>query len=81
MEIDVWIYDFNMDSVIDTETKKIIFTCDEILNKEDIIPEVIKLHNGGYSLEEIDEFLLDNQWCTQDEREHIVESIFKNVFS
>lgn len=54
-------------------------TCDLIFYIDDLdintIEDIIEIHNAGQGAEAIDEYLLNNEKCTQDEREFIIESI------
>ncbi len=45
-------------------------------NESNTIDDVVNMYNDGKSLEEIDEFLLDDGRCTQEDREIITEGIY-----
>jgi hypothetical protein len=44
---------------------------------EETIQTVVQMFNSGSTLMEIDEFLLNDETCSQDVREEIVEGLYK----
>lgn len=59
------------------EDNEIVMYVDDI--NPDVILEVVKMHNQGKDTREIDEYLLNEELCTQDEREFIMENIVNYI--
>ena len=70
-----WVHDVDNARVIDEHDKNCVFYTDKLICDASIIDEVVRLHNID-SDGEIDDFLLNDERCTQDDREVIVEGIF-----
>jgi hypothetical protein len=78
---DIWVHDFDNCRVV-TEDDEPVFYTEELTCDIEIISHVVLLHNqNDHNSQEIgsggiiDEYLL-NAICTQDDRKHIVESIY-----
>jgi hypothetical protein len=67
------------DNVIDETTQKVIFTVTTPFGviQDEVIDNVVNLWNKTHSIEELDDYLLDESNCTQEDREIIVESLFE----
>lgn len=68
------IYFDGYDEVRDYDTHKVIFSTVNI--NPDVIDEVVCIWNKTKCLKELDDYLLDEEKCTSDERELIIESIY-----
>lgn len=73
------VYMDGFDQVIDEVTQKVVFkTKTEFADCNcAVIDNVVNIWNSTKSVDEVDEYLLDEEKCTQEEREHIVESLFE----
>ena len=69
------IYMDGYDEVRNIETQEVIFSTKTHINSH-VIDEVINIWNQSNDLVLIDEYLLDEELCNQEERELIFESIF-----
>ena len=56
-----------------TEEGEVVMYADD-LNRE-VLAKIVEMHNAGKDSAEIDAYLLDEEKCTQDEREFIMENI------
>lgn len=82
------VYMDGYDEVRDQETQEVVFST--LLNKElakhigrhamveSVVDNVVNIWNSG-NIEDLDEYLLYEGDCTQDEREVIVESIYAYI--
>jgi hypothetical protein len=73
------VYMDGFDQVIDEATQKVVFkTKTEFADCNcTVIDNVVNIWNKTKSFDKVDEYLLDEEKCTQEEREHIVESLFE----
>lgn len=62
--------------VVDVLSNSTVFKLDEI-ESASVIYNVVRLHNEGKNLMDIDDYLLNEEKCTQDEREDILEQIYE----
>ena len=76
MQNNKWNFVGVISQVHDLDAKRLVFETHEIQDKT-VVRHVVEMHNEGKSLREIDTYLLDEGKCTQEEREFIVEEIFK----
>ena len=75
-----WIFMDGYDDVRTVETHELVFKTNEIASEE-VIENVVRMHNDTKTWCEIDEYLLDECLCTSEEREIILESAYKNYYS
>lgn len=85
MKAQDWIYMDGYDEVRTAETFELVFetkelTCNEPNNFSSVVDNVVSYHNSGKTLREIDDYLLDEELCTQEDREHIVETAYVNYY-
>lgn len=52
------------------------FNTDDCRCEDEVVDKVIEMFNEGKELIDIDEYLLDENRCTQDAREIIIEGLF-----
>ena len=67
------IYILGDNSIIEEETGDVVMYGDDVT--PEVLSNVVKMYNQGKNITEIDQYLLDEQLCTQDEREFIIENI------
>jgi hypothetical protein len=60
-------------AVVDSKTRTVIFYINDLPYKT--VVNIVELNNKGTDLSGIDQMLLNDEECTQDEREFIIESI------
>ena len=60
-----------------TEEGEVVMYADD-LNRE-VLAKIVEMHNAGKDSAEIDAYLLDEEKCTQDEREFIMENIINYI--
>ena len=80
------VYMDGYDEVRDLETQEVIFSTkldddliqyvDRTIMNPDVIDNVVNIWNKGGN---VDEYLLNEAKCTQDEREIIIESLYKYI--
>jgi hypothetical protein len=73
------VYMDGFDQVIDEATQNVVFKTNVVFSDTncDVIDNVVNIWNSTKSVDEVDGYLLDEEKCTQEEREHIVESLFE----
>lgn len=64
-----------------TENGDFVFSTLSLDCSESVIETVVSMHNAGNDSSEIDEYLMDCEDITQDDREIIVEEAFENYYS
>lgn len=69
------VFDKNNNRVV-TESDDQVFYTDDFETTNKVIETVVNMFNEGKSLTDIDEYLLDESECTQDDREIIIEALF-----
>lgn len=84
------VYMDGYDEVRNLETGEVIFSTkipqriekyvDRTIIDPNVIDEVVHIWNKSNNLELVDEYLLDEGLCTQEERELIIESLYKYIF-
>jgi len=67
------IYILGDNSIIEEETGDVVMYGDDVT--PEVLSNVVNMYNQGKNITEIDQYLLDEQLCTQDEREFIIENI------
>ena len=67
------IYILGDNSIIEEETGDVVIYGDDVT--PEVLSNVVNIYNQGKSISEIDQYLLDEELCTQDEREFIIENI------
>jgi len=67
------VYILGDNSIIEEETGDVVIYGDDVT--PEVLSNVVKMYNQGKNITEIDQYLLDEQLCTQDEREFIIENI------
>ena len=60
-------------SIIEEETGDVVIYGDDVT--PEVLSNVVEMYNQGKNITEIDQYLLDEELCTQDEREFIIENI------
>jgi len=60
-------------SIIEEETGDVVIYGDDVT--PEVLSNVVKMYNQGKNITEIGQYLLDEELCTQDEREFIIENI------
>lgn len=81
------IYDIDNDRVVSEDGSKLVFHTLPLSCPDEVVYKVVEIFNEvkggeeyvGYE-SEIDDYLLDEYRCTQDDREFIVESIYKFLY-
>ena len=61
--------------VLEDDSKNVFYTRD-LTCPTIVVENVVKMHNEGADIMEIDAYLLNEGLCTQDDREIIVEGIY-----
>jgi len=64
--------------VLEDDSKNVFYTRD-LTCPTIVVENVVKMHNDGQDLRAIDEYLLNEGLCTQEDREIIVEGIYKAI--
>ena len=67
------VYILGDNSIIEEETGDVVIYGDDVT--PEVLSNVVNIYNQGKSISEIDQYLLDEELCTQDEREFIIENI------
>lgn len=67
------VYILGDNSIIEEETGDVVIYGDDVT--PEVLSNVVKMYNQGKNITEIDQYLLDEELCTQDEREFIIENI------
>ena len=67
------VYILGDNSIIEEETGDVVMYGDDVT--PEVLSNVVNMYNQGKNITEIDQYLLDEQLCTQDEREFIIENI------
>jgi len=67
------VYILGDNSIIEEETGDVVMYGDDVT--PEVLSNVVNIYNQGKSISEIDQYLLDEELCTQDEREFIIENI------
>lgn len=82
------VYDIDNDRVVSEYESKLVFHTLPLSCPDEVIYKVVEIFNevkGGEeyvgSRSEVDAYLLDEYRCTQDDREYIVESIHRFLYS
>lgn len=77
MENVKWVFMDGYDEVIESESRTLVLKTNEIKDKS-VIDKVVLLNNDNKSIRDI-YYLLEEELCTQEEREFITESIYKHM--
>lgn len=56
------------------------FNKSALICSDDVVDKVVEMFNAGKSLVDIDEYLLDEEKCSQEAREIIVEGLYYIYF-
>ena len=72
-----WVFDETNARVVSEDDSVNIFYTNDLYCPNSVVKKVVRLHNSGKGLKEIDEYLLDEEQCTTEDREHIVENIYR----
>ncbi len=73
-----WVHDSINARVIDENDTIAILYTDKLHIPNTVIDKIVKLHNIGKG-KEIDKYLLNEPFCSQEQREIIMENIYKKI--